>query len=78
MKLTDLDPDYQTFVTHYLETHIKHPAEFNTTVSPNDDMFYKAILPGYEYDVNVSYFKYIESGKRSLDAFLYRGDQSQT
>ena len=42
---------------------------YGTDICPDDEMFYKAILPGYNNNQGLALFKYIESGFRIFDIY---------
>ena len=67
MDFDQLDETHQLIVGRYLEAHVKDVGIFHTAICEKDEMFYKAILPGYANNKNISYFKYLESGKRTMD-----------
>jgi SAM-dependent methyltransferase len=67
--LSNLSPDYQRFVADLFVRKRVDLASFCTEISPNDEMFFKAILPGYGNEPNVSYFKYVESALRIFDVY---------
>ena len=69
MDLSDLNPNFQRFVADLLERKHVESASFCTAISPDDEMFFKAILPGYDHEPNISYFKYVESTLRIFDVY---------
>ena len=66
-KLSDLNSDFQRFVTDLLLR--KNASHLCTEISTEDEMFVKAIMPSYENELNISYFKYIESVFRMFDVY---------
>ncbi len=69
MKLEDLNADYRGFVADLLRRKARDPHRFCTEISAADEMFNKAILPGYANDPNIALFKYIESALRMFDVY---------
>ena len=66
-ELIDLNSDFQRFVEDLLLR--KNAKHFFTEISPEDEMFANAILPGYKNEVNISFFRYIESALGMFDVY---------
>ena len=69
MDFSELNDRFKIYIRDFLEKTTTNPDAFHTLVSPKDEMFNKGILPGYDNDKNVSYFRYLESGKRMFDVY---------
>ncbi len=67
--LSDLNPHFRRFVADLLVRKHAEPATFCTEISPGDEMFFKAILPGFGNELNLSYFRYVESALRIFDVY---------
>jgi SAM-dependent methyltransferase len=69
MDFSELDNHFKIFVSDYLKKMVKNPETFLTRIAPTCEMYHGVILPGYNNEKNISYFKYLESGKRTFDIF---------
>lgn len=69
MDLDNLNADFRRFVADVLVRKHANPASFCTKISPDDEMFFGAIMPGYGNEPNLSYFKYVESALRTFDVY---------
>lgn len=65
----DLNAPFRRFVADLLVRMGADPATWCGEISPDDEMFFKAILPGFGNQVNVSYFRYMESALRTFDVY---------
>ena len=62
-------PSYQRFVLDYLGLHGIEPEGFCRPLPGADEMFFKAVLPNYEMDTGIGFFKYAESTLRHYEAY---------
>ena len=69
MDLGDLNGAFRQFVADLLVRNHADPAKFCTEIAADDEMFFKAVLPGYGYEPNISYFKYVESALRTFEVY---------
>ncbi|HEX3886257.1 MAG TPA: class I SAM-dependent methyltransferase [Phenylobacterium sp.] len=60
---------YQRFVLDYLSLYGIDPARFCRPLPGADEMFFKAVLPNYEQDTGIGFFKFTESTLRFFDAY---------
>lgn len=65
----DLNAPFRRFVADLLMRMGAEPATYCGEISPDDEMFFKAILPGFGNQVNMAYFRYIESALRMFDVY---------
>lgn len=66
-KLINLNSDFQRFIEDLLLR--KNAKHLFTEISPKDEMFANAILPGYQDELNISFFRYIESALGMFDVY---------
>lgn len=66
MKSENLSVRSQQLITDFLRTNYPDRENFVWDVASKDEMFYKAIVPGYASS-DVAYMAYVQSGKRMLD-----------
>lgn len=64
-----VDPIYRAFIEDYLRLHRVEPIAFCKPLPGQDEMFFNAILPNYEFDASISAFKFVESAMRLGDAY---------
>lgn len=69
LNFNKLDPVYRGFINEYLAKYDLDPAVFCANIPVADEMFFKALLPNYEYDRNIGAFKFTEATLRHFDAF---------
>lgn len=62
-------PVYRAFIEDYLRLHNVDPVAFCRPLPGQDEMFFNAILPNYEFDASISAFKFVESTMRLGDAY---------
>lgn len=65
MNLGDVDPAYRTFIEDLLRRRGFDPARFSLDLSLKDEMFYRAILPGYPKRPGAAFYRYFESALRT-------------
>lgn len=58
---------HRSFFKDFILSNYSDPGRFNDEIAQDDEMFYKAIVPGYA-NVGDAYLAYMQSGKRMLDA----------
>ncbi|HEY9219285.1 MAG TPA: class I SAM-dependent methyltransferase [Phenylobacterium sp.] len=76
LSFEDIDPRYRAFLTDYLRLYGLDPEPFCRPLPGADEMFFKAILPNYEFDPGIAAFKFTESTLRLLDAYRQIVDQA--
>ncbi|ODT58715.1 MAG: hypothetical protein ABS77_11175 [Phenylobacterium sp. SCN 69-14] len=65
-----VEPVVSGFIDDYLRLHDLDPQRFRARPLPGrDEMFFKAILPNYEFDASISAFKFVESTVRLGEAY---------
>ena len=64
-----VDPVYRGFIDDYLRLHDLDPARLCKPLPGQDEMFFNAILPNYEFDPSISAFKFVESTIRLGEAY---------
>lgn len=69
LSFDQVDPVYRGFIDDYLRLHGLDPARFCKPLPGQDEMFFKAILPNYEFDASISTFKFVESTIRLGEAY---------
>lgn len=69
LSFDQVDPVYRGFIDDYLRLHGLDPARFCKPLPGQDEMFFKAILPNYEFDASISAFKFVESTIRLGEAY---------
>lgn len=69
LSFDQVDPVYRGFIDDYLRLHDLDPARFCKPLPGQDEMFFKAILPNYEFDASISAFKFVESTIRLGEAY---------
>lgn len=69
LSFDQVDPVYRGFIEDYLRLHALDPARFCKPLPGQDEMFFKAILPNYEFDASISAFKFVESTIRLGEAY---------
>ena len=69
LSFDQVDPIYRAFIEDYLRLHDMDPVRFCGPLPGQDEMFFKAILPNYEFDASISAFKFVESTMRLSDAY---------
>lgn len=62
-------PSYQRFILDDLKLHGVEPAGFCRPLPGADEMFFKAVLPNYEMDTGIGFFKFTESTLRHYEAY---------
>ena len=66
----EVEPVISGFIDDYLHLHGLDPQRFRARPLPGcDEMFFKAILPNYEFDASISAFKFVESTIRLGEAY---------
>ncbi|RYG03433.1 MAG: methyltransferase domain-containing protein [Caulobacteraceae bacterium] len=69
LSFEQVDPVYRGFIEDYLRLHGVDPIKFCKPLPGQDEMFFNAILPNYEFDASISAFKFVESAMRLGDAY---------
>ncbi|WP_312166186.1 class I SAM-dependent methyltransferase [Phenylobacterium sp.] len=69
LSFDQVDPVYRAFIDDYLRLHGLDPARFCKPLPGQDEMFFKAILPNYEFEASISAFKFVESTIRLGEAY---------
>ncbi|MDF2900337.1 MAG: Methyltransferase type 12 [Phenylobacterium sp.] len=69
LSFDQVDPVHRGFIDDYLRLHDIDPVRFCKPLPGQDEMFFKAILPNYEFDASISAFKFVESTIRLGDAY---------
>lgn len=69
LSFDQVDPVYRAFIADYLRLHGLDQARFCKPLPGQDEMFFKAILPNYEFDASISAFKFVESTIRLGEAY---------
>lgn len=69
MDMNDVDDRYRSFIKDLLQQKGFSPESYCTVIGPKDEMFYKAILPGYGGSAGLSLFHYITSALRTFDIY---------
>jgi hypothetical protein len=69
LSFDQVDPVHRAFIDDYLRLHGLDPARFCKPLPGQDEMFFKAILPNYEFDASISAFKFVESTIRLGEAY---------
>lgn len=69
LSFDQVNPVHRAFIDDYLRLHGLDPARFCKPLPGQDEMFFKAILPNYEFDASISAFKFVESTLRLGDAY---------
>ena len=64
-----LDPRYRRFIEALLREHGLDPARFCRPLPAADEMFFRALLPNFEFDPGISAFKFTEATLRYFDAY---------
>lgn len=75
MLFHQLSPQYQENIRHYIAGALPQANRFHFDIHPNDEMFHRVIAIAYKNNPDVAYFKYLESGKRTLDVVRQIADQ---
>lgn len=70
-----VDPRYRRFILDYLGLYGLDAARFCRPLPAADEMFFKALLPNYEQDVSIGFFKFTEATLRFYDAYRQIVDQ---
>lgn len=69
-------PRYSAWLNDYLRLYSFDPEAFCRAPQPTEDeMFFKALLPNYEYDRGIGAFKFVEATMRHYDAVEQLADQ---
>lgn len=76
MQIDDVTPPFKAFVSDLLQRKARDPSSFCLSIADADEMFWKAIVPGYGGHRNVSMFKYVESSLRMFDVYSQVVDQA--
>jgi SAM-dependent methyltransferase len=71
-----ISPAYQRFVLDQLALYGVDPRGFCRPLPGADEMFFKAVLPNYESDTGIGFFKFTESTLRFYDAYRQIVDQA--
>lgn len=69
LSFDQVDPVHRAFIDDYLRLHGLEPARFCKPLPGQDEMFFRAILPNYEFDTSISAFKFAESAVRLGEAY---------
>lgn len=69
LSFDQVDATYRGFIDDYLRLHDLDPARFCKPLPGQDEMFFNAILPNYEFDASISAFKFVESTIRLGEAY---------
>ncbi len=69
LSFEQVDPVYRAFIEDYLRLHGVDPVKFCKPLPGQDEMFFNAILPNYEFDSSISAFKFVESAMRLGEAY---------
>lgn len=70
LSFDQVEPVISGFIDDYLRLHDLDPQRFRARPLPGrDEMFFKAILPNYEFDASISTFKFVESTIRLGEAY---------
>lgn len=69
-----ISPAYRRFILDILQRYGVDPS-FCRPLPRADEMFFTALLPNYEFDVDIGYFKFTESTLRFYDAYRQIVDQ---
>jgi len=70
MRLEELNQPFRGFVADLVERRFgTDHSRFSAHVAVSDEMFVKAILPGYGSEMNISLFNYVESCLRMFDVY---------
>ena len=69
LSFEQVNPVYRGFIEDYLRLHGVDPIKFCKPLPGQDEMFFNAILPNYEFDASISAFKFVESAMRLGDAY---------
>ena len=70
-----IDPSYRRFVEDMLGLYGLDARRFCRPLPGADEMFFKAVLPNYEGDTGIGFFKFTESTLRFFDAYRQIVDQ---
>jgi hypothetical protein len=69
LSFDQVDPVYRGFIDDYLRLHDLDPAKFCRPLPGQDEMFFKAILPNYEFEPSIAAFKFVEATIRLGEAY---------
>jgi SAM-dependent methyltransferase len=64
-----VSPTYRRFILDNLSHYGIDPERFCRPLPGADEMFFKALLPNYEHDVDIAAFKFVESTLRFFDTY---------
>ena len=70
-----VSPTYRRFILDNLSHYGIDPQRFWRPLPGADEMFFKALLPNYERDVDIAAFKFTESTLRFFDTYRQIVDQ---
>jgi hypothetical protein len=69
LSFESIAPAYRGFILDYLTLHGIDPTRFCRPLPGADEMFFKAILPNYEQDTSIGFFKFAEATVRFYEAY---------
>lgn len=67
--MIDADEPYRSFIKDLLRQNGFCPDSYCKAIGPKDEMFYKAVLPGYRGNPNLALFHYFTSAVRVFDIY---------
>lgn len=69
MDLRDAPAAHRGFLQDLMRRRGLDPATFPGVIDPRDEMFFQAVLPGYDGDLGRAAFRYFESSLRTFDVY---------
>ena len=69
LDFAQISPAYRAFLEDYLLRYELDAARFCRPLPYRDEMFFKALLPNFEYDISIAAFKFVEADMRFFDAY---------